>query len=150
MTVITLLFTPLVQAHTGMHGPTGFADGFMHPATGPAYLLIAVTAGIWAGRSGNHGVPDVMYFLALLLGGMLLGGVCLAFPQLQLSIYPDLALAVAVIAMSIAAPQYISYFFFGGLAVYQGIVHMLNMPSPVAGLHFGAGLLVSTGLLALF
>lgn len=147
LALITLLVSPFVLAHSGAGHPAGLADGFMHPVTGLDHLLIAVAAGFWAGRSGNHGAADVVYFLSLLLGGMLLGVVCLAYPQLQLSTVLVLILTVAFIAMSIAAPRYFAHVFFGAFAVYHGIVHMLEMPAPVTAMGYMLGLFLSTGLL---
>ena len=147
LALITLLVSPFALAHTGAGHAVGLADGFMHPVTGLDHLLIAIAAGFWAGRSGNHGAADVVYFMLLLLGGMLLGAVCLAFPQLQLSTILVLLLTVAFIALSIAAPQHFAYVFFGAFAVYHGIVHMLEMPAPVAAMGYMVGLLFSTGLL---
>jgi len=150
LALITLLVSPFVLAHSGAGHTAGLADGFMHPATGLDHLLIAIAAGFWAGRSGNHGVTDAVYFLGLLLGGMLLGVACLAFPQLPLATILALALTVVFIALSIAAPQYFSYIFFGGFAAYHGVVHMLEMPALAAVTAYMAGLFFSTGLLLMF
>ena len=147
---ITLLVSPFVLAHSGAGHTAGLADGFMHPATGLDHLLIAIAAGFWAGRSGNHGVKDAVFFLALLLGGMLMGVACLAFPQLPLPAILALALTVVFIALSIAAPQHFAYIFFGGFAAYHGVVHMLEMPAPAAVTGYMAGLFFSTGLLLMF
>jgi len=147
LALFTLLVAPFALAHTGAGHIAGLADGFMHPVTGLDHLLIAIAAGFWAGRSGNHGVADMAYFLSLLLGGMLLGAVCLAFPQLQISTILVLMLTVAFIALSIAAPQYFAYVFFGAFAVYHGVVHMLEMPAAVTAMGYMSGLLFSTGLI---
>ncbi|MCG6900564.1 MAG: HupE/UreJ family protein [Gammaproteobacteria bacterium] len=144
---IILLLSPLALAHSGAGHTAGLADGFMHPATGLDHLLIAIAAGFWAGRSGNHGVMDAGYFLLLFLGGVLLGTCCLLFPLLQLSTILVVLLTTGFVAASIAAPQYFGYIFFGGFALYHGMVHMLEMPAGVAAAAFILGLLLSTGLL---
>lgn len=144
---IMLLVSPLALAHSGVGNATGLADGFMHPVSGLDHLLIAVAAGFWAGRCGDHGVPDVMYFLSLFLGGILLGYGCVLFPQLQLSTILILLLTVGFVAASIAAPRYFAYIFFGGFAVYHGVVHMLEMPVPAAAAGYMTGLFFSTGLM---
>ena len=146
LALVTLLLSPFALAHTGAGHTAGLADGFMHPITGLDHLLIAIAAGFWAGRSGNHGVADMVYFMALLLGGMLLGAVCLAFPQLQISTILVVILTMAFIALSIAAPQYFAYIFFGVFAVYHGIVHMLEMTAAGSAMGYMLGLLFSTGL----
>ena len=147
LALITLLVSPFALAHSGAGHIAGLADGFMHPVTGLDHLLIAIAAGVWAGRSGDHGVADVVYFLSLLLGGMLLGAVCLAFPQMEFSTVLIVMLTVAFIALGIAAPQHFAYVFFGTFAVYHGIVHMLEMPVPVTASGYIIGLLLSTWLL---
>jgi urease accessory protein len=144
---ITLLVSPFALAHSGADHIAGLADGFMHPVTGLDHMLIAIAAGFWAARSGSHGVADVVYFVSLLLGGMLLGAVCMAFPQLQLSTTLVLVLTVAFIALSIAAPQHFAYVFFGAFAVYHGLVHMLEMPALITAVGYMLGLVFSTGLL---
>lgn len=145
--LIISLFSPFALAHSGVGYTAGLADGFMHPATGLDHLLIAVAAGFWAGRSGDHGLSDVGYFLSLLLGGMLLGFCCLLFPQLQLSTILVVVLTVSFVASSIAMPQYFAYIFFGGFAVYHGIVHMLEIPVPGVAMGYILGLIISTWLL---
>jgi len=144
---IILLISPFALAHSGAGHATGLADGFMHPVTGLDHLLIAIAAGFWAGRAGDHGVRDVVYFLSMLLTGVLLGACCLLLPQLQLSVILVVLLTAAFIAASIAAPQYFAYIFFGGFAVYHGIAHMLEMSVPATAAGYIIGLFFSTGLL---
>ena len=147
---VILMLSPFALAHTGGGHMAGLADGFMHPVTGLDHLLIAIAAGFWAGRRGDHGVTGVVYFLSLLLAGILLGSCCMLFPQLQLSTILVVLLTGVFVAASIAAPQYFAYIFFGGFALYHGIVHMLAMPAPVAATSYVIGLLFSTWLLLMF
>lgn len=147
---ILLLLPPLALAHSGAGHLSGLADGFMHPATGLDHLLIAIAAGFWAGRSGDHGVMDVMYFLLLFLVGILMGTCCLLFPLLQLSTILIVLLTAGFVAASLAAPRYFAYIFFGGFALYHGMVHMLEMPAPLAATGYVIGLVFSTGLLMMF
>lgn len=147
LALVALLVSPFVLAHSGAGHTAGLADGFMHPATGIDHLLIAIAAGFWAARSGGHGVAGVVYFLSLLLGGMLLGVGCLLFPQLQLSAMLVIVLTIVFVASCIAAPQYFGYIFFGSFAVYHGIVHILEMPALATVMAYITGLFLSTGLL---
>jgi len=119
----------------------------MHPVTGLDHLLIAIAAGFWAGRSGDHGVPDVMYFLLMMLAGMLLGIICVQFPQLQLQTLVVTGMIVTFVALTIAAPHYFAYTFFGSFAAYHGVVHMLEMPAAAAATGYILGLMLSTALL---
>jgi len=147
LALLALLVSPFALAHSGTGYTAGLADGFMHPVTGLDHLLIAIAAGFWAGRSGDHGVPDVLFFMVMLLGGVLLGFCCQMFPQLQLSTILALVLTTVFIAASIAAPQFFAYIFFGGFAVYHGIVHMLGMPVLASAAGFILSLFFSTVLL---
>lgn len=152
---LVLLVSPLAVAHSGGASVVGLADGFMHTVTGLDHMLIAIAAGFWAARSGDHGVPDVMYFLLLLLlllllAGMLLGIVSVQFPQLQLDTLLVIGVTVMFIALAIAASQYFSYIFFGGFAIYHGIVPMLEMPVAAAATGYILGLMFSTALWMMF
>jgi hydrogenase/urease accessory protein HupE len=92
----------------------------------------------------------VVYFLALFLAGIVLGSCCVLFPQLQLSTILAVLLSLAFVAASVTAPQYFAYIFFGGFALYHGIVHMLEMTTPAAAMSYITGLFFSTWLLLLF
>jgi len=142
-----LLVSPLVLAHSGGGHVAGLADGFMHPVTGLDHLLIAIAAGFWAGRSGDHGVPDVIYFLLLMLAGVLLGIISVQFPQLQLQTLLVVGMTVMFIALTIAAPHYFGYILFGGFAVCHGVLHMLQLPAAAAATGYIIGLMLSTALL---
>ena len=147
LALAALLVSPFALAHSGAGHTAGLADGFMHPATGLDHLLIAIAAGFWAARSADHGVAGVTYFLSLLLGGMLLGLCCLLFPQLHLPTMLVMVLTMVFVASVIVAPGYFAWILFGSLAVYHGIVHMLEMPVLVSVSGYMAGLFLSTGLL---
>ena len=142
-----LLLAPYAAAPRGVHMESGLADGFMHPASGIDHLLVAIAAGFWAARSGDHGVPDMLYFLALFAGGLMLGAASLVWLQLEIVTPLLFALTVAVIAVAIALPQWFYHALFGGSAVYLGLVHMLEVPATSAMSGFGIGLFLSTAVL---
>jgi urease accessory protein len=147
LSIITLVASPFALAHSGGSHANGLADGFMHVATGLDHLLIIIAAGYWAGRSGDHGVSDMVFVLAMLLGGALLGACCQMYPELQLSTILAIIMTVMFVAMMIAAPQYFAYLLFGGFALYHGIVHVLAMPVSDLSAGFVIGLFFSTALL---
>jgi urease accessory protein len=147
LTFITLLLAPLAQAHTGIHATGGLVEGFIHPLTGLDHLLVAIGAGFWAARAGNHGVRDMAMFLVLLLAGMSLGMVSVAFPGPGIGLLLAFVLTVAVIATAIAMPEIFLYVLFGSFALYHGLAHVLEMPANVMVAGYVTGLLISTGLL---
>jgi urease accessory protein len=147
LTSTTLLLAPLAQAHPGTQAVAGLVEGFIHPLTGLDHLLVAIAAGYWAARAGNHGVRDMTLFMGLMLAGMLLGLASVAFPELGLETLLAFLLTVAVIAMIIAMPEKFVSVFFGGFALYHGLAHMLEMPRHAMVAGYMIGLLISTGLL---
>ena len=142
-----ILVAPLAVAHDGINIGHGLADGFMHPASGIEHLLVAIAAGFWAARSGDHGVPGMLYFLALFAGGLMLGAASLAWLQLEIATPLRFVLTVAIIAVAIALPQWFYHALFGGSAIYLGLVHMLEVPATSGMSGFGIGLFLSTAVL---
>jgi urease accessory protein len=147
LTLITLLVAPCALAHEGLHNSIGLIDGFMHPATGLDHLLVAIAAGYWAGRSGDHGVRDMLFILMLFAAGILLGSISFAAPQLPVTGTTLFLLTVAVIAVAIGYSEWLGHAFLGSLAIYQGMTHMLQAPAHGGPGGFAVGLLLATGVL---
>jgi len=147
LTLIMLLLAPLARAHTGLHEASGLIEGFIHPLTGLDHMLVAIAAGYWAARAGNHGMRDKGMFLVLLLAGMVLGMISVAHPGLGIATLLAFLLTVAVIAVTIAMPENFAYVFFGSFALYHGLSHLLEMPRHAMVAGYATGLLISTGLL---
>lgn len=145
--LVALFATPTVFAHGGVHMDLGLIDGFMHPASGFDHLLIAIAAGFWAARRGDHGLRDMSFVLALFTGGLLLGVVNLGWPQLNIALPAAFLLIASVLAVAISWPRLFAHTLFGGLAVYQGLAHMIEVPASSGIAGFGAGLLLSTAVL---
>jgi urease accessory protein len=150
LTLVILLVAPYALAHGGLHTSIGLIDGFMHPATGLDHLLVAIAAGYWAGRSGDHGVRDVLFILALFAGGSLLGMMSLAIPQLPVAGAILFMLTVVVIAVAIGYSAWLGHAAFGSLAIYQGMTHLLQAPVHAGVGGFALGLLLATGVLMIF
>lgn len=145
--LVALFAAPSVFAHGGIHMDLGLIDGFMHPASGVDHLLVAIAAGFWAARRGDHGLRDISFVLALFAGGLLLGVVSMGWPQLNLVVPTAFLLLACVLLVAIARPQIFAHTLFGGLAVYQGMAHMIQVPASSGMAGFGAGLFLSTALL---
>ena len=144
-----LLIAPLAAAHTGVHAGQGLIDGFMHPASGLDHLLVAIAAGYWAARTGDHGLQRILYVLSVYAGGLLLGVASLAWAQPDLLIWAGALVTAVVIAMAIAAPQLVGYTLFGGFAGYHGLAHMLGVTGTAGISGFGIGLFLSMSVLLL-
>jgi urease accessory protein len=146
--ILSLLIAPLAGAHTGMnHGLAGLADGFMHPVTGVDHFLVAIGAGFWMAGSGRHCILCTMLFLGMFLAGILLGVAALAFPAMAIHTILVFLLTWLVVAVAIARQDLFGYTLFGSLALYQGLVHIMEMSRPATLGGYAAGLLLATGLL---
>ncbi|MDH3979242.1 MAG: HupE/UreJ family protein [Gammaproteobacteria bacterium] len=150
LALFILLVAPYALAHGGLHTSTGLIDGFMHPASGLDHLLVAIAAGYWAARGGDHGVRDVLFFLALFAAGSLLGMLSFAIPQLPVVGAILFLLAVVVIAVAIGYNAWLGHAAFGSLAIYQGMSHLLLTPAHAGMGGFALGLLIATGVLMIF
>ena len=145
--LFTLCWAPLASAHSGIDPGHGLADGFMHPATGLDHILLVIMAGYWATRRGSHGVPGMLFFLLLFAGGLLLGIACQTWLAVDILLSLQFVLIAAIIAMAIAFVQYLYHVLFGGLALYYGVIHMLEAPATGSPLTFALGLFISTAVL---
>jgi urease accessory protein len=147
LTLTTMLVAPYALAHSGLHNSLGLIDGFMHPATGLDHLLVAIAAGYWAARGGDHGVRDMLFVLTLFTAGILLGTLSLSFPQLPVAGVLLFLSTVVVIAVAIGYSAWFGHALFGSLATYHGLVHILEMPASNGVSGFAIGLLLSTAVL---
>jgi hydrogenase/urease accessory protein HupE len=71
----------------------------------------------------------------------------MGWPQLNLVLPIAFLLVACVLMVAIARPQIFAHTLFGGLAVYQGMTHMIQVPASSGMAGFGAGLFLSTALL---
>jgi urease accessory protein len=147
-TAILLLVAPLASAHPG-HSGVGLVDGFMHPATGIDHLLVALAAGYWAARRGDHGLRGHGLFMGLFVAGILLGtaGIRWFHADFTPALIP--VLIVLVIMVAIGATSWFMQALFGSLALYQGVQHMAGLPADTPLTGFALGLVLATAVLLL-
>lgn len=146
LAAILLLIAPLASAHTGLHSGSGLIDGFMHPATGIDHLLVALAAGYWAARGGDHGLRGQVFFMSLFVTGILLG-IIGARLHVELAGLLPFVLVTLVIAVAIGNTPHFLLTLFGSLALYHGVLHMAGMPAGVPLAGYAAGLLLATAVL---
>ena len=143
----SMLFAPLVQAHTGVHETSGLTAGFLHPLTGIDHIVVAVVCGLWAAHSCRHCALCAAGFLVMLVVGALLGIAGLAVPQLDTLTIVAVVTAGAVMVLSLSMPEVRGYALFGGLALYYGFLHIIGLSGPVNLPAYILGMASSTGLL---
>ncbi|MGH6905476.1 MAG: HupE/UreJ family protein [Geminicoccaceae bacterium] len=143
--------TPTVAvAHTGVGAAGGFAQGLLHPITGLDHVLAMVTVGIFAWQLGGRAlwlVPAT--FVAVMAFGGALGIAGLGVPFVELGIALSVVVLGAMVAAGVKAPLAAAMALAGAFAIFHGHAHGAEMPETVAGLAYGVGFMLATGLLHL-
>jgi urease accessory protein len=142
--LVAFLVAPAALAHTGHSLLPGFADGFMHPASGLDHLLVGLAAGYWVARGNEHGVRALLALLAMFAAGMLVGVASVAYPQLQIAAMLLAVLTAGVIALAISYPRYFLPAFIGSCIACHGLVHSIEMSASAHVPAYAAGLLLAT------
>ena len=174
----SLMLPSLAQAHSGhIHSTTAQASSFlgtlqaglMHPVTGLDHLFLAVGMGMlfYGLQKQRLGMMSLTAGLSL---GAILGTAGIAFVASSGLIEVAISLSVVVLAMVLMSHksrqeafsaqthtahtpsiQQVSLFGFGGLAVFHGMAHAMEVPANVGisgQLGFYAGMMVT--MLALY
>lgn len=138
------LTTPAL-AHTGLHS-TGFAAGISHPLGGLDHLLVMAGTGIWAARLGGRD----LWLVPLAFVGAMIMGAAVALIGFPLP-YVELGIAGSVIVIGLLAglgarlPGAAALV--AALAVFHGHAHGTELPKMASAWSYGAGFVLSTGLL---
>lgn len=137
-------------AHTGAADSIGFVGGLVHPLNGLDHLLAMLAVGVWAaqlGQSARWLMPAT--FVTAMGAGLVLA---------QTGVEPGavewaLAASVLVLGLLLAGRARVATLIgltaVAGLAVVHGLAHGLERPQDAAVLAYGAGVLLTTGLLHL-
>jgi urease accessory protein len=136
------------EAHTGIGGTAGFAHGFGHPFSGLDHILAMVAAGLYAAHLGGRSIYLVpLAFMAMMAVGGALGIVGIGVPYVETGI----ALSVIVFGAALAVPFRLStaaaMCLVGFFALFHGHAHGAEMPVDAAGLEYGLGFVLATGVL---
>lgn len=137
-------------AHTGAADSIGFFGGLLHPLHGVDHLLAMLAVGVWAAQLGQSArwLMPTTFVVAMGLGLML------AYSSVAPgAVEAALAASVLVLGLLLAGRVRVATLFgltvVAGLAVVHGLAHGLERPQDAAMLAYGAGVLLTTGLLHL-
>ena len=137
-------------AHVGVGASTtsGLVSGFAHPLTGLDHLAAMVAVGLWAAQRGGRALWAVpMSFVSVMAFGGLLGTAGLSMPFVAPAIVASVLVLGVLVAAAVRLPVLASSLLVGLCALFHGHAHGADMPVTVAGLSYGAGVLLATGLL---
>jgi urease accessory protein len=144
----TVLSPAAAHAHVGASTTSGLLSGFAHPLTGLDHLAAMVAVGLWAAQRGGRArwaVP--MSFVSVMAVGGLLGTAGLSMPLVAPAIVASVLVLGVLVAGAVRLPLVASSFLVGLCALFHGHAHGAEMPETVAGLAYGTGFLLATGLL---
>ena len=144
----TVLSPSAALAHMGASTTSGIISGFPHPLTGLDHLAAMVAVGLWAAQRGGRAwwaLP--MSFLSVMAVGGLLGAAGLSIPFVAPAIVASVLVLGALVAAAVRLPLVASSLLVGLCALFHGHAHGAEMPATVAGLSYGTGFLLATGLL---
>lgn len=148
MTALLVLVPSLAAAHSteGLSG--GFISGILHPILGPDHLVAMVAVGLWGAQLGRpliYALP-LAFPIMMAVGGML-GMNGLAVPGLEIGIALSAVVLGLVVVFGWRAPVPVAVAIVGAFAVFHGMAHGLELPDAAQPMAYGAGFLISTGLL---
>ncbi|WP_284694362.1 HupE/UreJ family protein [Rhodoplanes serenus] len=136
-------------AHVGTESHLhGFADGFVHPLFGPDHLAAMVAVGLWSATLGGLAVAAVpAAFVALLIGGALLGAGGVALPAVEPVITASVIVLGLLVALTVRLPPLPAALVVGLFGLFHGCAHGTEMPAAAAPLAYGLGFVTATALL---
>ncbi len=148
--ILLLITTPAVYAHTGVGSVTGFGAGFLHPLSGFDHLLAMVAVGLWAAQLGRNAVWMVpSTFVSVMILGSILGITGFHLPYIETGILVSILVLGIFIMLALKLPLVISMLVVGLFALFHGHAHGTEMPIAIGGLFYSMGFAGATALLHL-
>ncbi|NJK34498.1 MAG: HupE/UreJ family protein [Oscillatoriales cyanobacterium SM2_2_1] len=142
------LLPTIAQAHPEEDGVANLASGFFHTLGGLDHILAMVAIGIWAAQMGGKGrwlVPTA--FVVLMVVGGVLGIVVPGVPLIEQGIMASIFVLGALIAGARPLPFRAGALIAGGLALFHGYAHGVEMPAVGSAWEYGFGFLLGTMVL---
>lgn len=146
--ILCLLYTGLVEAHTGNGIAGGFGSGFFHPIFGLDHVIAMVAVGMWGAFLGAPAiwVLPVVFPLVMAFGGAL-GVLGVPLPAVE----PGIALSAIVlggmVAMAARPPIWFAACVVSVFAIFHGHAHGTELPTAANPLAYSLGFVIATGLL---
>ncbi len=145
---VGILSPSLAFAHTGMGDTSGFVSGLAHPLGGLDHICAMVGVGLWAAQRGGRAIwlAPMAFMLVMAVGGVL-GMVAVYIPFVEPGILASVLVLGILIMMAVRLPLAATAALVGVFALFHGHAHGAEMPITAAGLEYGLGFLLATGLL---
>lgn len=144
----TLAVPLTATAHTfGTHA-AGFMQGIMHPLSGLDHLLAMVAVGLWASQLGGRALWAVpMAFVGAMVLGSVLGMTGYALPFTETAIVLSVLTLGLMISFAVRVSTAVGMLLVGGLAVFHGQAHGMEMTLGISGMSYALGFVITTSAL---
>ena len=148
--LLVLLVPTLAHAHVGVGHASGLVSGLAHPITGLDHFAAMIGVGLWAAQRGGRALwmVPLVFLLVMSMGGVL-GMASIAIPLVEPGIIASLLVIGVLVAAAVRLPLVASVLIVGLFALVHGHAHGAELPDTAAGLMYGIGFLISTGMLLL-
>jgi urease accessory protein len=126
----------------------GLASGFLHPISGLDHVVAMVAVGLWGAQLGRPAIwiLPVTFPIVMALGGVL-GVRGVPMPPVEVGIALSAIVLGGVVALAARPPLWIAAVVVGVFAVFHGYAHGVELPRSAAPLAYGAGFVLTTGML---
>jgi urease accessory protein len=148
--VFTLLMLVPARALAHVTGDVagGLASGFLHPVSGLDHVVAMVAVGLWGAQLGKPAIwiLPVTFPIVMAFGGVL-GVRGVPMPPVEIGIALSAIVLGAVVALALRPPLWAAAAIVGVFATFHGYAHGTELPRSAAPLAYGAGFVLTTGML---
>ncbi len=150
LAIVAFAVASPAHAHIIGAGGAGWAQGFLHPFSGPDHILAMVAVGVWAAQAGRPAlwVLPVAFPLAM-AGGGLLGVAGVPVPGIEAGIAASVLALGLLIAFQAQPPLALSIALVALFALFHGHAHGTELPQAASPVLYGLQFVVATGVLHL-
>jgi urease accessory protein len=143
-----LLVPERALAHATGDVAGGLASGFLHPISGLDHVVAMVAVGLWGCqlRKAAIWILPVTFPIVMAFGGVL-GVRGIPMPPVEIGIALSAIVLGAVVALAARPPLWVAAVIVGVFAVFHGYAHGVELPGSAAPLAYGAGFVLTTGML---
>ncbi len=126
----------------------GLASGFLHPISGLDHVVAMVAVGLWGTQLGKPAIwiLPVTFPIVMAFGGVL-GVRGVPMPPVEIGIALSAVVLGAVVALALRPPLRAAASVVGVFAIFHGYAHGTELPQSATPLAYGAGFVLTTGLL---
>ena len=126
----------------------GLASGFLHPISGLDHVVAMVAVGLWGTQLGKPAIwiLPVTFPIVMAFGGVL-GVRGVPMPPVEIGIALSAIVLGAVVALALRPPLWAAASIVGVFAIFHGYAHGTELPRAAAPLAYGAGFVLTTGML---